>query len=81
MQAEVERHPDKIADFTARTVRLLLDDALRARLAAGAAESAEKYDINRTAAQLLQHYLRLGNDKARAPGSGQDRHRLRNIFR
>ncbi len=55
-----------LTDFTARTVRLLLDDALRARLAAGAAESAGKYDIRHTAAQLLQQYQKLRNDKARA---------------
>ncbi|HJL70656.1 MAG TPA: glycosyltransferase, partial [Anaerolineales bacterium] len=55
-----------LADFTARPVRLLLGDALRARLAAGAAESAGKYDIRHTAAQLLQQYQKLRNDKARA---------------
>jgi glycosyltransferase involved in cell wall biosynthesis len=69
-----------LATFTARTVRLVLDDALRERLAAGASESAEAYDIRKTAAQLLNHYQTLVDDKKRAPAKEKSRRLLSRIF-
>lgn len=45
-----------LADFTARMVRLMLDDTLRIRLASGATQTAKHYDIRRTSSQLHNHY-------------------------
>ena len=70
-----------IAALTARTVRLMLDDALRERLAAGARESVQQYDIGQTTAQLLQHYQRIVDNKTRTRASQRNKHRLAKIFR
>jgi 1,2-diacylglycerol 3-alpha-glucosyltransferase len=49
----------ELAVFTAKLVRLVMDVALRQRLAEGARVSAQQYDIHRTVALLLQEYERL----------------------
>jgi glycosyltransferase involved in cell wall biosynthesis len=48
-----------LADFTARMVRLMLDDTLRIRLASGATQTAKHYDIRRTSSQLHDHYQEI----------------------
>ena len=48
-----------LADFTARMVRLMLDDTLRIRLATGATQTAKHYDIRRTSSQLHDHYQEI----------------------
>lgn len=48
-----------IADFTARQVRLMLDDRLREALGTGAAESALRYDIRHSSINMLKHYEEL----------------------
>ena len=48
-----------IADFTARQVRMMLDDQLRMSLGSRAADSAQSYDISTTSSQLLEHYNTL----------------------
>lgn len=50
---------DDVAEFTAMLTRLVSEDALRRRLAAQARPSAERYDVKRTSAILLDHYQRL----------------------
>jgi hypothetical protein len=54
-----------LADFTARMVRLMLDDSLRSRLASGAIQTAKNYDIRRTSLQLHDHYQYLIDHKAK----------------
>ncbi len=46
-------------DFAARWADLLADGALRARLAANARQSSEKYDVQRTAAQMAGLYQEI----------------------
>ncbi|HCU80360.1 MAG: hypothetical protein CL789_01985 [Chloroflexi bacterium] len=54
-----------LADFTARIVRLMLDDSLRIRLASGAIQTAKHYDIRRTSSQLYDHYQEIINSTMR----------------
>jgi 1,2-diacylglycerol 3-alpha-glucosyltransferase len=54
-----------LADFTARMVRLMLDDSLRSRLASGAIQTSKNYDIRRTSLQLYDHYQYLIDHKAK----------------
>ena len=56
-----------LADFTARMVRLMLDDSLRSRLASGATQTARQYDIRRTSSQLHEQYQKLIDFKAKDP--------------
>lgn len=56
-----------LADFTARMVRLMLDDSLRSRLASGATQTARQYDIRRTSSQLHEQYQELIDFKAKDP--------------
>jgi glycosyltransferase involved in cell wall biosynthesis len=48
-----------LAAFTAKLTRLVLDGDLRHRLAANALDSAQQYDLNRTARLVLAEYERL----------------------
>ena len=48
-----------LANFTARQVRLMLDDRLREALGTGAGESALRYDIRQSSRNMLKHYEEL----------------------
>ena len=69
-----------LAAFTAHLVRLMLDDTLRARLAAGAIARSEQYDIRQTASELLRHYQKLCSDRTRVLSSKRSRRGLRKFF-
>ena len=56
--------PD-VAAFTAKLMLLVMQRDLRLKLAAQAAEDAEQYDIQRTAAVVLQQYEQLVARSAR----------------
>jgi 1,2-diacylglycerol 3-alpha-glucosyltransferase len=56
--------PD-VAAFTAKLMLLVMQRDLRLKLAAQAAEDAEQYDIQRTAAVVLQQYEQLVANSAR----------------
>jgi glycosyltransferase involved in cell wall biosynthesis len=56
--------PD-LATFTARLVRLVMQPELRRAMSAKARESAQRYDIRRTAGLLLAEYERLAAQKPR----------------
>jgi 1,2-diacylglycerol 3-alpha-glucosyltransferase len=47
------------ASLAAHIVRLMADESLRARLAAGARATSERYSIERTTAEYLRHYEAL----------------------
>jgi len=59
-----------LASFTARMVRLVMDEPARKQMAANARQSSYKFDIERTSAILLEHYYRL------AAQGGKPRHGL-----
>jgi len=71
--------PD-LAVFTAKLARLVMEPALRRRLAAGATESSRQYDINHTAGLLLKEYERLASRRTQRSrgwtGLGQGLRRL-----
>ncbi len=60
--------PHDLAAYTAKLTRLLAEPALRRELASMARRSAEKYDIHRTSALLLEQYQRLVASPPRREG-------------
>jgi len=70
-----------LADFTARMVRLMLDDSLRSRLASGAIQSARQYDIRRTSSQLHNQYQQLINNKPKDSIVSRKKLSIGRIFR
>jgi glycosyltransferase involved in cell wall biosynthesis len=66
------------AAFTAKLMRLVLDPELRQRMAAKALESAQQYDLNRTARLVLTEYERLA---ARPPKRPSRWHTVRQQLR
>ena len=69
-----------LADFTARMVRLMLDDSLRSRLASGAIQTAKNYDIRRTSLQLHDHYQDLIDHKAKSTITKRSKLSIGRIF-
>ncbi len=67
-----------LAAFTAKLMRLILDSDLRRRMAAKALESAQQYDLNRTARLVLTEYERLA---ARPPKRASRWHTVRQQLR
>jgi glycosyltransferase involved in cell wall biosynthesis len=69
--------------YTAQLTRIAVDRALRARLAEGARQSAEAYDIARTSQEVLAEYQRLvaAPRKERNPAWRQFIKHLRTAFR
>lgn len=63
-----------LAAFTAKLMRLVLDAELRQRMAGRALESAQQYDLNRTARLVLTEYERLA---ARPPARASRWHSVR----
>ena len=59
--------PPDLAAFTARLMRLVMEPETRQRLAARARETAQLYDINRTARMLLQVYEQATNHRVSLP--------------
>lgn len=59
--------PEDGASLAAHIVRLMADEGLRARLAAGARAAGERYAIERTVAEYLRHYEALVASRASAP--------------
>ncbi len=72
---------DDLPTFTARLVRLMLDDDLRRKLAAGAKASAAQYDVRRTAAVMQSHYEQLFEARQRQGARFDLRERLLELFR
>ncbi len=62
--------PEDANAFAAQVRRLATEPALRARLAAGAREMSDRYDIRHTSAALLAHYERLIEERARRRKEG-----------
>ncbi|HEY72029.1 MAG: hypothetical protein DRJ03_21070 [Chloroflexi bacterium] len=63
--------PENKDVFAAQMRRLATEPDLRARLAVGARELCEQYDIRRTSATLLSHYERLVEERARQRAESQ----------
>jgi glycosyltransferase involved in cell wall biosynthesis len=69
-----------IAAFTGKLTRLMLDDELRCRFAAGAAASAAQYDVRITAAALLACYERVIEARLRQPARPDLGQQLRDLL-
>jgi len=73
--------PPDMAAFTAKLMRLVMEKDTRQRLGARARETAQTYDINKTAAQVLAEYERLVEENVRQlRGWAGFRQRVRNLF-
>ncbi|MBI2977222.1 MAG: glycosyltransferase [Chloroflexi bacterium] len=72
--------PNDIAAFTGKLTRLMLDDELRRRFAAGAAASAAQYDVRITAAALLACYERVIEARPRQPARPDLGQQLRDLL-
>ncbi|MBI5829283.1 MAG: glycosyltransferase, partial [Chloroflexi bacterium] len=72
--------PNDIAAFTGKLTRLMLDDELRRRFAAGAAASAAQYDVRITAAALLACYERVIEARLRQPARPDLGQQLRDLL-
>ncbi len=53
---------EELAGFTAKLTRLCLDESVRLRMGRQARKESERYDIQRTTAEMLKHYERLSQD-------------------
>ncbi|MDP6793505.1 MAG: glycosyltransferase [Anaerolineales bacterium] len=69
-----------LAVFTAHLVRLMLDDTLLSRLAAGAIARAEQYDIRQTADELLRHYQDISSNRTAVSAKKRSRGGISKFF-
>ncbi len=73
--------PPELAAFTAKLMQLVMEPETRQRLAARARESAQAYDITKTAAQVYAEYERLVEaDVRRLTRWGRLRQQLRQLL-
>lgn len=73
----------ELSAFTAQLTRIAVDGTLRRKLAEGAAQSAQAYDIRRTSGLVLDEYERLmaAPRRERNPAWRKFTHHLRTAFR